>query len=107
MGAQVTLAGLFPPNIQQKWNANLNWQPIPVHTEPRNQDYIISPERPCDRYDLEMFQFINTSEYKSLFTERKSAISSLEENSGLKLRSLLNFNYFFDKLYLEQLKGYR
>ena len=27
------LASLFPPNKDQCWSSDLNWQPIPVHTD--------------------------------------------------------------------------
>ena len=40
MSAQVCLAGLYPPIEDQIWNDDINWQPIPVHTIPRNLDKV-------------------------------------------------------------------
>lgn len=37
---QLVLAGLFPPQGKQKWNEKLNWQPIPIGYDPRDQ-YVI------------------------------------------------------------------
>lgn len=107
MGAQVTLAGLFPPDGPQKWNSYLDWQPIPVHTEPRNQDTLLSPEKRCDRFDYEMIKYSNTTEYKSLFEENQSLITDLEGNTQLELRTVTSLNHLFDKLFIVQLKGYR
>jgi len=42
MSAYSNLAGLFPPQDSQVWNDDLLWQPIPVHTEPLESDYVSS-----------------------------------------------------------------
>ncbi|XP_032216056.1 lysosomal acid phosphatase isoform X2 [Mustela erminea] len=38
MSAEANLAGLFPPNGMQRFNPNISWQPIPVHTVPIAED---------------------------------------------------------------------
>ncbi len=41
MSAECFLAGLYPPRFDDLWNKkNLTWQPIPVHTRPREQDNV-------------------------------------------------------------------
>lgn len=34
MSAQLVAAGLWPPSETQKWNLDLNWQPIPIFAKP-------------------------------------------------------------------------
>lgn len=42
ISAYTFLAGLYQPNSNQAWNANLyNWLPIPVHTTPLKMDPVI------------------------------------------------------------------
>lgn len=38
MSGQLVAAGLYPPNKEQRWKPNLNWQPIPVWTLPASID---------------------------------------------------------------------
>ncbi|XP_037694498.1 lysosomal acid phosphatase isoform X2 [Choloepus didactylus] len=38
MSAEANLAGLFPPDGMQRFNPNISWQPVPVHTVPITED---------------------------------------------------------------------
>ena len=40
MSAYANLAGMYPPKGDQKWNPDLTWQPIPVHTTPNKEDKV-------------------------------------------------------------------
>lgn len=41
MSMQVVLAGLFPPRgTAMEWNRRLNWQPIPIFSEPLDEDTV-------------------------------------------------------------------
>ena len=40
MSAYSVLAGLFPPIGDQVWNPGIPWQPIPVHTMPKEEDFV-------------------------------------------------------------------
>lgn len=41
MSMALVLAGLFPPkNTDMEWNHYLNWQPIPIFTQPLEEDNV-------------------------------------------------------------------
>ena len=43
MSAVTNLAGLYPPKGGDIWDAQLPWQPIPVHTTPAEVDHVSYP----------------------------------------------------------------
>ncbi|KRZ75209.1 Lysosomal acid phosphatase [Trichinella papuae] len=47
MSALANLAGLFQPSAEEQWNENLPWQPIPVHSVPKNMDYVLNMDADC------------------------------------------------------------
>lgn len=106
MSAQVAMAGLFPPHVKQNWNPCINWQPIPVHTVPGDQDYIIGTPV-CDRFVYEMSKIENSTEINTLLNEKRSLIRYLEYNSGQAMDTLEKLSYLYDDLFIEQIKGYR
>lgn len=40
MSGGTLLAGMFPPTEDETWNPDLLWQPIPLHSLPRNLDNV-------------------------------------------------------------------
>lgn len=41
MSMATVLAGLFPPkNTPMEWNHDLNWQPIPIFSQPLDEDNV-------------------------------------------------------------------
>lgn len=40
MSAYTFLAGLYPPTERQMWHPDIPWQPIPVHSLPRELDNV-------------------------------------------------------------------
>lgn len=107
MSAQANLAGLFPPNNNQRWNSDLDWQPIPVHTEPIDDDFLLASNKKCDHFDYIMLQYMNTTEYKGLFKNYKNLIRYLEKMSDKKLQTITEINNLYDTLLIEQMKGKR
>lgn len=61
MSAQAELAGLFPPTANERWHENLQWQPVPIHTLPLKNDYVLSHLSECPKYDAALQKFINES----------------------------------------------
>lgn len=105
MSAQSCLAGLFPPKYDDMWHSTIEWQPIPVHTTNLHDDYVLASEKRCDHFDYIMLEYMNTTEYKSLFKNYRNQLKHLREMSGKKLETLTDICNLYDTLFIEQLKG--
>ncbi|CAG9831381.1 unnamed protein product [Diabrotica balteata] len=71
MSASAALAGLYPPTGFQFWNPQLSWQPIPVHTDNKNHDEIITEKRRCKKYEDILLTLQNATypSFKRNYTE--------------------------------------
>lgn len=88
VSAQTCLAGLFPPTADEIWNANILWQPIPVHTMPRKSDYLIAIETNCPKYQYLREKYTAKSkEYQRIFTEYADLLKYWSKMSGLSLKT--------------------
>lgn len=106
--AQANLAGLYPPEGFQLWNANLKWQPIPVHTRPLEEDYRLdSALQECDRYVYLLLENLNATDYKEMFKTHNRLLGYLEMKSGENISSPLDVNSLYDTLSVERLHGKR
>lgn len=50
MSAQLVSAGIFRPYRDDIWNSKLMWQPIPIHTVPVNEDYMLYEDANCPKF---------------------------------------------------------
>lgn len=98
MSAQSCMAGLFPPQGNQVWNANLNWQPVPIHTVPMSQDRLFFPWLECKRFQNAWNAYTNSTKFKAIIGKHKSLVNYLEEKSGDKLSTLHSIHLFYDRL---------
>lgn len=88
MSAECTVAGMFPPSVDEIWNDDLNWQPIPIHTMPLEDDYLLNSFVDCSRFEQLFQQRLNSDELKSLMEQHRTLIDFMEKNSGLKLQKV-------------------
>ncbi|XP_048513018.1 venom acid phosphatase Acph-1-like [Athalia rosae] len=51
MTAQLVAAGLFPPSEIQRWHPELNWQPIPVFSDPKSTADLYDTRNTCQRLE--------------------------------------------------------
>lgn len=108
MSAEANLARLFRPFGNQIWDKHLDWQPVPVHTVPLSQDYLLASDKRCDHFDYVMLRYyLNTTAYTGLFTKYAPVIKYAEKHSGLKLSTLTDITDLYDTFFVERLKGKR
>lgn len=98
MSGAANLAGLFPPKNQQLWNEQLHWQPIPIHTIPKESDYYISADASCARYDQLKEIYIETDD---LFERYNELFAYLAKMTGKPIEKLEDAVLIYDTLTVE------
>ncbi|KAL0276395.1 UNVERIFIED_CONTAM: hypothetical protein PYX00_003983 [Menopon gallinae] len=102
MSAQLCLAGLYPPVGDQLWNPDLRWQPIPVHTIPRQLDQLIVMRKPCPAYNTEFNKTYSSSYVKKIDSDNSDLYKYLTEKSGAQINSILSLESLYNTLEIEE-----
>uniref|UniRef100_A0A2I3HA36 Lysosomal acid phosphatase n=1 Tax=Nomascus leucogenys TaxID=61853 RepID=A0A2I3HA36_NOMLE len=108
MSAEANLAGLFPPNGMQRFNPNISWQPIPVHTVPISEDRLLKfPLGPCPRYEQLQNETRQTPEYQNENSRNAQFLDMVANETGLTDLTLETVWNVYDTLFCEQTHGLR
>lgn len=103
MSATVNMAGLYPPRKGQIWNADLDWQPVPVHTIPVELDTLILASKPCPLYDQYYAQLLKSAHFQLIEKKFGTLFEYLSKHSGNTINfeqwSVLNL---YDTLFIQQ-----
>ncbi|XP_034502256.1 lysosomal acid phosphatase isoform X2 [Ailuropoda melanoleuca] len=106
MSAEANLAGLFPPNGMQRFNPNISWQPIPVHTVPIAEDRLLKfPLGPCPRYEQLQNETRQTPEYQNESIQNAQFLDMVANETGLTDLTLETVWNVYDTLFCEQTHG--
>lgn len=105
MSAGSVLAGLFPPTENQRWNKNILWQPIPIHTIPLNMDHVLAAKRTCSRYIFLVDEHFNRSEYKAWRLEHKLLYQEIQRKSNLSTGYPLTIIFVHDTLRIQRMNN--
>ncbi|KAM7358490.1 prostatic acid phosphatase-like [Cochliomyia hominivorax] len=99
MSMSTVLAAMFPPNnTPMKWNPKLNWQPIPIFSEPLEKDTTLRMLADCKAYEEMRNNITILEKPEGLFQE-------LTKISGDKVTKPADVNSIFITLWAEQLYG--
>ncbi|KAJ8964492.1 hypothetical protein NQ314_004779 [Rhamnusium bicolor] len=82
MSAASNLAGLYPPTSFQRFNEELNWQPIPIHTLPKKQDAVISMKKKCKKYNKQLEKLDDDKFFKDINTKYADLFEFLSNQTG-------------------------
>jgi len=98
------LASLFPPGKNQKWNPKLDWQPMPIHSVPTDDDNLLVVDNPCPKYDQ---VFLNQTKaiIESYNKQYQVFFDYVKNNSGLKELDFWSIGNIYDPLYCETQHG--
>jgi hypothetical protein len=102
MSALANLAGMFPPEGTEIWNKNLSWQPIPVHSRPREIDPALWMDKPCPTADRLHDDMQKSDAVKKINADNADFFKFLEINTGIKPMSLDQMWRIFDPLNCEK-----
>ncbi|KRY10309.1 Lysosomal acid phosphatase, partial [Trichinella patagoniensis] len=99
MSALANLAALFEPNSDDMWNKNLSWQPIPVHTVPRDLDNVLNLEAKCPAAEKLQIEVWHSSEAMSIVKANEALFELLRLNTGLPMNTLEEISTVYDPLH--------
>ncbi|XP_073665035.1 lysosomal acid phosphatase isoform X1 [Tursiops truncatus] len=106
MSAEANLAGLFPPDGMQRFNPNISWQPIPVHTVPIAEDRLLKfPLGPCPRFEQLQNETRRTPEYQNESIQNAQFLDMVANETGLTDLTLETIWNVYDTLFCEQTHG--
>ena len=107
MSAEAFLAGLFPPEGYQKWGDHQLgelWQAVPIHTIPKDEDYLLKAQIKCPPYDALVEEFWQHSpELQQIQKDNQAMLDYIAENAGLTVPgNLREVNYYVsDAVFVE------
>lgn len=100
MSATATAAGLYPPKGQQIWNQNLLWQPIPIHTSPREVDHIFPSSSDCPNYKKAYKKVKSGKHFREIKDNYRKLFDYLSETTGMEVTDLRDVRSIRDVLYV-------
>lgn len=101
--AQANLAGLFPPSGEEKWNDDIIWQPIPVHTIPGSLDHVLAAGQDCPKYKAIYNKYMEESkEVQRIYTEYADLFPYLSKMSGLNITTITDVYWLWNTLDIER-----
>lgn len=100
MSAEANLAGLYPPLGSQEWDI-ANWMPIPVHTEPKNEDSLLYTKKYCDKYNYELEKVLNSPEMKRIDSENAKLYQYCTKKTGKSVSTLETAEFLYNVLFIE------
>lgn len=107
MSAQFNAAGLFEQSVaDQIHNENTtDWQSIPIHTVPLNEDYLVYQSIPCAKSDKQHDEYVQSMAVISEFQQHTDFFKFLEKKSGSKVRNVEEFHVMAEALIIEHERG--
>lgn len=103
MTASACLAGLYPPTAEEKWNENIFWQPIPVHTIPLKMDRNLSLGKYFPEYEAAIESYMKDSpECQRIYSEYADLFKHWTEMSGASITHIYEVYLLHKTLVIEK-----
>ncbi|KAG6800646.1 venom acid phosphatase Acph-1 [Apis mellifera caucasica] len=100
MSVQLVTTGLYPPSKQQRWNPDLNWQPIPVWTVPFTMDCLYNSQFSAKFYTLRNMVEETDKDVIQFKKDNRDVYEYLSKHTGGNItqsKVFLLYQYLFDQ----------
>jgi len=101
--AQCLLAGMFPPPTDRKFEPDLPWQPIPVHTVPKKTDLFLSYTSECPRVEEIAMALMASPELKNKVENNEDLLGYLTKHTGQKVNNLIGVAFLYDTFSVQKI----
>lgn len=98
--AASNLAGLYARDKDDIFNENLNWNPIPIHTVPNNEDAVIVMLKDCPKYK-QLSDEVSKAQYNE-FVEENAEVIEIISNATTIPKDQINFVMLYGTFYCYQ-----
>jgi len=86
MTLATVLASFFPPKgTPMEWNTRYNWQPIPIFSQPLNEDTLLLVRTACPRYFEALQEVMELPEVKAEIEPYLEMFKELTKLTGMKI----------------------
>uniref|UniRef100_W8BS13 Venom acid phosphatase Acph-1 n=1 Tax=Ceratitis capitata TaxID=7213 RepID=W8BS13_CERCA len=103
MTLQTVMASFFPPrNTPMEWNAKYNWQPVPIFSQPLNEDSLLLVRTPCPRYFEALSEVLESPAVKAEIEPYTGMLAELSALSGLNITTPEDVQSLYLTLLAEQ-----
>ncbi|CAG9766715.1 unnamed protein product [Ceutorhynchus assimilis] len=103
MSALLALAGLFPPAKAQKWNEQLEWQPIPFDYEKDHRDFVLKrPNTYCPTYMKELEEVLQSDDVLAYIKSKRETFHYIANHTGKPINKLSDIFQIYQTLTAEK-----
>ncbi|XP_017494266.1 PREDICTED: venom acid phosphatase Acph-1-like, partial [Rhagoletis zephyria] len=108
MTLQTVLASFFPPNdTPLEWNPKFNWQPVPIFSQPLNEDTLLLVRTSCPRYFEAIDEVLKLPNVRAEIEPYRGMLNELTAFTGMNITEPEDVQSLYLTLLAEQEFGLR
>lgn len=102
MSAQSLMAAFMEP-LENRNPLPIPWQPIPIRSEPRTQDYLLAQKKPCKKYDEMLKNLYDNppADVVEMMQQNEQLFKMLTRNTGQNITTITDVELLFNTLQVQ------